>query len=213
MEYRYLILGLVAFILVYILNNYRYKLKMRKYLKNSFGKDGDYTYTKNDREIYLKEGFLILSKYFNKNKIVDDITWNDLDMLQVFDKIDKSYSTIGAQGLYYKLRTLDNTYEELNYFQKLVDFFRKNEDIRLNVQEEFNMLGRDHNLSVLKTLENGFTMKFFSPIFYIILGVMPIVSLLLFFVNPTLSFGLFFIVITINIIYYKIQKVYRSRYK
>ena len=206
MEYRYLILGLVAFILIYILNNYRYKLKVRKYLKNSFGKDGDYSFSKNDREKYLKEGFLILTKYFNKNKIVDDITWNDLDMIKVFDKIDKSNSTIGAQGLYYKLRTLDNTDEELNYFQNLVGFFRKNEDIRSNVQEEFNMLGRAHNLSVLKTLENGFTMKIFSPIFYIILGIMPIASLLLFFVNPTLAFGMFFIAIIINITYTLIYK-------
>ena len=65
------------------------------------------------RRIYgqLPEGmadykkFLYISKYFEKHitkDAIDDITWNDLSMDDVYQRMDYCYSGAGQEYLYYK---------------------------------------------------------------------------------------------------------------
>ena len=53
---------------------------------------------------YKPEQYATISHYFERHKdgfYVDDITWNDLDMDEIFIKMNAAYSGAGEEYLYY----------------------------------------------------------------------------------------------------------------
>lgn len=76
----------------------------------------------------------------NTNHIVDDKTWSDLDMDEVYKRIDVTISRIGEQKLYEILHSQRYTLEELRDFDNLIEFFNRNEEIRTKVQLLFSKL-------------------------------------------------------------------------
>ncbi len=88
----------------------------------------------------------LISAYFNSSRAsisdfyINDRTWNDLDMDQVFEKIDRCESRIGQQKLYQLLRIQKEEKSELTAFlSKRFDlyFFKdelKNDRLTFNYQ-------------------------------------------------------------------------------
>ena len=59
---------------------------------------------------YGYEEYECISHYFwskeeNETHVIDDITWNDLDMDRLFRAMNHTQSSLGAEQLYYMLRT------------------------------------------------------------------------------------------------------------
>ena len=121
------ILTLVVIYLVRIqLDKSRNKSK-RKSLIENWGKP------KNDK--YLD--FNLINQFFKNHKlpkeifqIINDNTWLDLDMDEVFRFLDRTTSKIGQQYLYYKLRTITNI-SDLKRFEKLTELFKSDETLRI----------------------------------------------------------------------------------
>jgi hypothetical protein len=89
----------------------------------------------------------VISSLFSAKKIsgqiadfVDDTTWADLDMDEVFHKIDRSTSPPGRQYLYYSLRA--NGLKNGNDPFKTYQFFIQNPEIRENIQRLLMKLNR-----------------------------------------------------------------------
>ncbi len=77
------------------------------------------------------------SKYtesVSNDEKIDDVTWNDLEMNNVFRRINNCNSFVGEQILYSKLHCLpkNNFYREL--FEKKVSFFTSNDKEREEIQ-------------------------------------------------------------------------------
>lgn len=64
---------------------------------------------------------------------LDDRTWSDLHLDLVFSKVDRTRSTIGKQLLYHRLRS-SPTEEDLNRYERLVQYFGTHEEARYGAQ-------------------------------------------------------------------------------
>jgi hypothetical protein len=90
---------------------------------------------------YKAEDFLSIASYFaNRGKeheagfAIDDITWRDLDMDDVFVRLNNTGSTIGEECLYKLLREPSFEPEVLTERQRLIAYFQNDPAKRLELQ-------------------------------------------------------------------------------
>lgn len=185
-------------IVIYLVNrqvNKRKLIKLREFLIKNWGKPKENTYF----------NFFSIGKYFENNihkdsayYIISDKEKDDLDIDDLFMFIDRTTSKIGQQFLYFKLRTIESI-EKLRLFDKLVNVFVKDSDLRLSCQLILSHLNSDssYDLEILvndKPIERPKNMKFIYG-----LSLLSVISLLLSFYN--LLFLLFLIpVFFINLV-------------
>ena len=82
--------------------------------------------------------FHLIGKYFRNRAnieqdyyhLISDKISIDLDLDDVFKKIDRTTSKIGQQYLYYKIRIIKKSFTKLDKFSDLVNFFKENESKR-----------------------------------------------------------------------------------
>lgn len=152
MEYLIFVLVMVGFILVIMIKGaVDYKNQEKKFVKNLYKSYGLLP----ERE-YKSEQFANISHYFEKHKngfFIDDITWNDLNMDEIFKSMNYTYSAAGEEYLYYTLRTPFLKEEELNRREEIIDFFRSNPDERVSCQYIMANLGRTGKYSIYDYLD------------------------------------------------------------
>jgi hypothetical protein len=83
------------------------------------------------------------TKLISNDEKIDDITWNDLEMNNIFCRINNCQSFVGEQILYSRLHCLskDDTYRES--FEDKVSFFTSNDKEREEIQLLFYGLGKN----------------------------------------------------------------------
>jgi len=87
----------------------------------------------------LEEIRLYYQEYGKKD--IDDITWSDLDMDEVFFRINHTRCFAGEQFLYLKLHEI-NSNKDLDTFEKLVSLFYQDEEGRLNYEYKLSGIGK-----------------------------------------------------------------------
>lgn len=116
------------------------KRKLRQKLLRTYGAEPDVRYEMGDLE-------RIAAYYeFRREKgldgfLVDEITWNDLDMDDVFRRINPALSTSGEQYLYYMLRSPAQGREEYDRRRRLIDLMSREHELRLQAQLLLSRLG------------------------------------------------------------------------
>lgn len=105
-----------------------YKKGSMEYVQSHWGKD--FTDNLLDEISFpdLEEFFVDMMK--RADWILDDQTWNDMEMNRVFCKLNRAYSAPGQQMLYNMLRTLIFDEEELKRRDRMIDFFLHNREQR-----------------------------------------------------------------------------------
>jgi len=73
---------------------------------------------------------------------IDDITWNDLEMEKIYERISNGNSFIGEQVLYAQLHQLPRELRQLDEFEKKVRWMDENEDARVNIQYDLWNMGK-----------------------------------------------------------------------
>ncbi len=76
----------------------------------------------------------------NNARYVDDITWNDLEMDQIFLRINHTHSFIGEQVLYHKLHTLSP--ESNSILEKRLTYYKKNPTFRTDMEVKLHSIGK-----------------------------------------------------------------------
>lgn len=130
---------LVILILLVLINHYRKNRRKQDLLNNltsNWSKPKDF---RNSR-------FHLIERYDknteSENEIfhrISDKTVSDLDLKDVFKIIDRTYSKIGEQYLYYKIRNIGDQ-KNLSDFYDLTLLFEKNENLRLKIQVELTKI-------------------------------------------------------------------------
>jgi DNA mismatch repair ATPase MutS len=142
------------------------------------------------REIDLDEVMIKMknvSSYFrNKSEknIIDDITWNDLSLDDVFKKINNTQCTAGQEVLYDILRKPLYNKELLLKRDKLIDYFRSHKKERQAIQLILGKLGKSDELYITNCLFNESDNSKSKLLKYRLLSCLPIISLLLLLINP-----------------------------
>ncbi len=105
---------------------------------------------------------------------VDDITWNDLDMDEVFHRINVCQTSVGEENLYKTLRLAKGVPEE---YESWLAALRSNKEDRLNCQTYLTQLGRaDHN-GLAAFLSGANRVNTLSAWLLTILGFLPVAGL------------------------------------
>ena len=110
----------------------------------------------NEKE-YALERFARMDSYFRRHETggqLDDITWNDLGMDEIFKRMNYTLSASGEEYLYYTLRTLRQSGEELAHLEETICFFMEHPDQRVKVQLAARKLGYTGKYSLYDYLDN-----------------------------------------------------------
>lgn len=99
------------------------------------------------KKIDRKRHFDVIDKLFfyeNKEKgfFIDDQTFHDLNLKEIFEMVDRTYSTPGEQTLYKILRMPLFSKTEIEKREQFISFFQKNEKLRHKVQMALYKIGR-----------------------------------------------------------------------
>ena len=189
------VLGLVILSLV---SEHKQKKYLIKRLKEEWGSIPDAEYTSEKMESIKSFYFTQKDEYMD----VDDITWNDLDMDEIYWRMNNTQSSLGEEYLYALLRKPCFSPEELEERNRLIEYFSSHEDERIQIQTELNKVGKLRKISAFEYAGKLSEQepKSNAPHYLLILALL--VSIALIFVDPPLGVGLTILVITINITSY-----------
>ncbi|RUA11850.1 MAG: DNA mismatch repair protein MutS [Flavobacteriia bacterium] len=195
---------ILGILLLVIAVYFHYKHSQKKRLKNlnillkkNWGKpkEGEYY------------NFDLIERYFTNslNKkiafhIISDMTENDLDINELFKFIDRTSSKIGQQYLYYKLRTIENK-EKLKEFDKLIELFKNDNELRLQSQIVLSQLNSYNSYDLEKLIHNLDIKKPNYTKYLIPLSLTAIISIFLGFFYP-IFFLVLIPVFSLNIIFH-----------
>ena len=201
------LVGLVIlFLLAFSISLYDHMIRM-KYIKKrtieDYGKEIDLD------DVIIKMDSV--SSYFRNKKVkssIDDITWNDLSMDDIFKKINNTQSSAGAEVLYDMLRNPIYENEKLNKRDKLIEYFRNNEKERREIQYILGKLGKSNDLYTTNCLFNKLDLSKSKLLQYRLLSLLPILSLMLVLLN-----GYFFILVVISLAYNVYLSQNNKKYK
>lgn len=112
-----------------------------------------------------------------KKTTVDDCTWNDLNMDQIFTSMDRTVTTPGEQRLYQILRTPLLDQSRLRRRSEVLSFFRDYPEKRRNLQKELWKLGRT-DTEVTRVLTRELKGDLYARIIYSIFALFFILSVL-----------------------------------
>lgn len=105
---------------------------------------------------YKLEEFEKISHYYRKHQQgfqIDDITWNDLNLDEIFKKMNYTYSSAGEEYLYHTLRTPLMEQQSLEEREEKISYFMTQEKERAYLQYTLAKLGHMEKYSIFDYLE------------------------------------------------------------
>lgn len=146
--------GMIVFLIVLFMgieyvNNRNFHKRSLEKLYRGYGKGSE--------RKYGPEEMLHICMYYRKHPTegqIDDITWNDLHMDELYQQINTSLSAAGDEYLYYRLRTPVSDETQMEKAETLIRFFMEHEEERHRVQRVFFRLGRMRKFSIYEYLDH-----------------------------------------------------------
>lgn len=146
---QFLIFVILVIIILMIISRKEENRRMqmwRNRIKDAFGDVPDQEYT--------SEYFEGLKGYYNSKKVdkgnIDDITFNDLDLKNIYMLLNNTGSSVGEEYLYYILRQMNFDEDELKERDRIMNYFTEHEEERIQFQLTMHRLGKLTNISVYK---------------------------------------------------------------
>ena len=203
MEYIVFVGVLVLVIVLLMGNEYistrRYQKKYLENLYQSYGTSSERSYKAGDMEH--------IAMYYLKHpspQQIDDITWNDLNMDSIYQKMNVSCSSAGDEYLYYRLRTPIYEQAEMERMESQIQYFMEHEKERHEVQSMLLSLGRMGKYSIYEYLDHLDILGERKNAGYFISNILLIASVGVMFVSLPIGLAALLGMLCHNIIgYYK----------
>ena len=127
---------------------------LKNVVENSFGKnpmEGFSFYNAKDRLENVRRLHNELTDPGKEGWIVDEVTWNDLEMDQIFLRINHTNSFIGEQVLYHKLHMLSDVKDDKRYdkLRKKLDYLEENPKTRSEIEANLHGIEKFENAYLL----------------------------------------------------------------
>ncbi|GMQ58704.1 hypothetical protein AN1V17_30990 [Vallitalea sediminicola] len=202
-----IIMGILALIYFIIIYEQKTNIKRQKALiESQYGKKPEVKKCDSSKiDYYWKE----FQENIPNDEKIDDITWNDLEMDNVFCRINNCNSFAGEQVLYSKLHCLNKTKSSMESLENKIKFFSSNKKQREEIQIILSSLGKGDNsyylpifISNLEDYKIQNIWKYFLMQILLVISIFPAIILQ----DSTLLFitGAIFL---INIIIYSLSKI------
>ena len=200
-----LVLVIAAVLAVFIKGAADERVKQRRQkrkIHEGFGAVPDRDYS--DEELSSIPGYFSMHQ---EPEQVDDITWNDLGMDQLFFRMNQTYSSAGQEYLYYLLRTpqlIDA--KALDAMKEKITCFGQQEQLREQLQYAYMQLGRSGKYSVYDYLNYLDNLGERSSLSHIICDLLLIPAIGMVIVSLPIGMMFLFLLFTVNIFGYMKQK-------
>ncbi|WP_419749276.1 MutS-related protein [Terrisporobacter petrolearius] len=137
---------------------------------------------------YKMNSIVTYFKNKDQKKGIDDITWSDLSMDDIYKKINNTQSSAGREVLYDILRNPLCSLKELKKRDSIIEYFMNNFEERLKLQLILSNLGNnyDANTTLCLFLDEDNSKNRLK--FYRTLRAIPFISLLLIVINKSFLF-------------------------
>lgn len=198
-----LLILLICYFIYYI---YKRKIENIKRLNSEFGEKPKGYHDEFDMS-FLKKYYEIRKSNEFEKECVDEITWNDLDMDEVFKRINYSSTTLGEGYLYYKLRQLSDKDNKWKDREKLISSFIENDNLRGKVKLSLLKVGKLNDYRLINFIYNPSFIKINNYYIYPLLLSGLILSILLILLKGSVGIVLTVTFICINIIVYQRAKI------
>lgn len=153
MEYVVFVLALAVFVLaVFIMEAVRAAKQKKDFIRMLYEDYGRIIDKKYPLERYER-----MDSFFKRHRQdgqLDDITWNDLGMDEIFKRMNYTLSASGEEYLYYVLRTLKQDSGELEHLEEMIRFFGAHPDERVQLQFVISRLGYTGKYSLYDYMDN-----------------------------------------------------------
>lgn len=166
-------------------------------------------YGSNNKREYKNEEFSHINAYYKKHKsgyYLDDITWNDLNMDDIYKQMDYAKSSAGDEYLYYLLRTPKTEMSDWTDYEDKVSYFMTHEKERVALQLALHKMGRTGKYSIYDYLDNLEGLGKRSSIKSIVADIILVASIILMFINLSWGLVIFFITLLFNVKEYLSKK-------
>ncbi|MEK6266605.1 MAG: MutS family DNA mismatch repair protein [Clostridium sp.] len=142
-------------------------------IRENYGKEN-----KRDRKFEDIKLLFDVLKYKSPGEIyVDDQTYLDLNMEEVFEKMDRTLSSPGEQYLYHILRNPILNEGKLINRNKTIRFFQEHKEIREKIQTGLLKMGRQNNNTITSFLWNEIPYKTSIKPFLNVLTILAVGSI------------------------------------
>jgi len=209
MPFYYVVFFLIAVtaisVVITVVNNITSKRKRVAALKANYGKPPTVD------DFFQLDSVSRYNKYMEihnpSQERVDAITWNDLDMDNVFNRINACQTSVGEEYLYHCLHELPLNGQALVKREGLIQFFSSNPDIRLTVQTILaSRMGKENF--------NGLSALMFAPSIsmlkyrhlYTALATLPFLMVAVMFISvPIGAIGMVATFVVNMMVYYRVK--------
>lgn len=199
MEFILIIVAIMVAIVIWsMISNYNNLKQLKLRLRREWGSTPDEEYTSEKLE-YVKAYY---KSVMDTKLDVDDITWNDLDMNEIYMEMNNTQSSIGEEYLYALLRKPCFSEAELKERNRLMKFFSDNEEERVELQTKLHNMGKLRNMSVFEYINRLEAQKSESNLIHYLLDLGFLLSVGMIFVIPGLGGVGVFAFAIINIFHY-----------
>lgn len=202
MEYLIFALAMFFFIVLIMIKGYwDSRQEQKKFVRKLYEQYGSAI----DREYGPGELEQHISMYYKKHEEahqIDDITWYDLHLDDVYRKINYSHSAAGDEYLYYRLRTPLQSREELELEEKHIQYFMAHEKERVALQRQFARLGRMRKYSLYEYLEYLDTLGTRNSIRYYLAVVLVLIGISMMFYSVPVGLCALLLILCRNMIFY-----------
>ncbi len=199
MEFFYVVVG---FVLILVLWSRLTEIKNRKLLKERLKREWGDT----PSQEYTSEKMNSIKVFYQSKQDsrldVDDITWNDLDMDEIYMEMNNTSSSIGEEYLYALLRKPCHDEAELKERNRLMNYFNQHETERLQLQTGLHNVGKITHISVYEYINRLEAQKTESNLIHYFLDFALLFSVGMIFVIPGLGGLLTLTFFIINIFHY-----------
>lgn len=148
-----LFLAIIAFfVFVFVREAIQAKKREKRFVESLYQ-----DYGKAPEKEYSLERYSRINSFYlrhRKEGQIDDITWNDLSMDNIFKRMNDTFSASGEEYLYYTLRNTQKSKEELSHLEDVIQFFQTHPDERVKIQFRMNQLGHTGKYSLYDYLDN-----------------------------------------------------------
>ena len=137
-----------------------------------------------------------------KKFFIDDITWNDLDMEEVYERINTASSSVGQEYLKKTLHSLEFDNSILINRDSKAESLKENPAIVSLLQKIFKGLGKTKKVSFLDHIFKIKEIKSRSNVKHFILILLLLIAIALIFVQPAVGIIAIVVMIAVNIALY-----------
>ncbi len=208
---------LVAIILILLgISGYRLSLEEKRqtdlFIRESFGKASSRKLSQGRKEALQRLLDLSADASAHGDNI-DELTWSDTGMEDIFLQMDNCLSAPGEEYLYKKLHDAGTPDDELALTDSIVSGFYKDEELRVKLGLALHRLGFVKDKTLPEYLEHIVSSdRFLNPYFHILADIFYIAVIAVLFFKPVVGAVILVILILVQISsYFSLRKAAEER--